>query len=289
MDGLILAAGEGRRLGNEIGDVPKLFLEIDGRSLLGRHLDALAGICDRVTVVLGYGFVGEEASDTSLEWTTDRNRYDGEISVRDPDDGGGSPIAERKIRSLLGTDHDIDMDVVVVPHWAETENAESCRLGLAGCEGDVLILNGDIVYRDEALEYVLRRYRSDLRGDGTSAAAVQPGMQSAMTAFRWDADRMVTDYGEIEGHQVAGIFVLHRGDRERAGHFLRRYRHEWFPHVFAEIETKALPVPHDWVYEINTPDHLETARSGVREWADRPSVLDSTAADVKSSTSAIDD
>lgn len=54
MEALILAAGVGNRLG-ELGDRPKSLLEFGGRSLMARHLDALArtGVI-RLTVCLGY-------------------------------------------------------------------------------------------------------------------------------------------------------------------------------------------------------------------------------------------
>ncbi len=55
MDALILAAGVGNRLGELGGDRPKSLLEFGERSLLARHLDALAqaGVA-RLTVCTGY-------------------------------------------------------------------------------------------------------------------------------------------------------------------------------------------------------------------------------------------
>jgi len=52
---IILAAGNGTRMGHLTADRPKAMLEVDGRSLIDRQLDALAsaGIND-VTVVVGY-------------------------------------------------------------------------------------------------------------------------------------------------------------------------------------------------------------------------------------------
>lgn len=55
MDAVILAAGVGNRLGAVGGDRPKSLLEFGGRSLLARHLDALAQIgVARLTVCVGY-------------------------------------------------------------------------------------------------------------------------------------------------------------------------------------------------------------------------------------------
>jgi choline kinase len=52
---VILAAGNGKRMGALTADRPKAMLEVEGRSLIERSLDALAasGITD-VTVVVGY-------------------------------------------------------------------------------------------------------------------------------------------------------------------------------------------------------------------------------------------
>lgn len=52
---VILAAGNGKRMGRLTADRPKAMLEVDGRSLIDRSLDALAsfGIAD-VTLVVGY-------------------------------------------------------------------------------------------------------------------------------------------------------------------------------------------------------------------------------------------
>jgi L-glutamine-phosphate cytidylyltransferase len=52
---VILAAGNGKRMGRLTVDRPKTMLEVDGRALIDRELDALAacGVVD-VTIVVGY-------------------------------------------------------------------------------------------------------------------------------------------------------------------------------------------------------------------------------------------
>src|SRR5688572_2121825 len=59
MKAIILAAGVGRRLGDSVAEHPKCLLELRGRTLLDRMLDALseAGVGD-VTVVVGH--LGEQ-------------------------------------------------------------------------------------------------------------------------------------------------------------------------------------------------------------------------------------
>jgi L-glutamine-phosphate cytidylyltransferase len=52
MDALILAAGRGTRLGQ---GCPKCLVEVDGRSLIDRQIDALRDVgVDRIAVVVGY-------------------------------------------------------------------------------------------------------------------------------------------------------------------------------------------------------------------------------------------
>ncbi len=52
MRAILLAAGRGRRLGQ---DLPKCLLSIEGRTLLERHLEILAQVgISAVTVVVGY-------------------------------------------------------------------------------------------------------------------------------------------------------------------------------------------------------------------------------------------
>ena len=55
MKAIIVAAGRGRRLGPETSDIPKCMVEVAGRAMLHRQLDALsaAGV-DDVVIVRGY-------------------------------------------------------------------------------------------------------------------------------------------------------------------------------------------------------------------------------------------
>ncbi|MDS0261100.1 NTP transferase domain-containing protein [Haloarcula sp. S1CR25-12] len=54
MQGVILAAGRGRRMGHYTADVPKAFLEFDGRTLYDRQRELLQRYVDGTSVVLGY-------------------------------------------------------------------------------------------------------------------------------------------------------------------------------------------------------------------------------------------
>lgn len=56
MHAVILAAGEGNRMGAYTDDKPKTFLDVDGRTLYERQLDVLDDHVDDVTIVLGYRY-----------------------------------------------------------------------------------------------------------------------------------------------------------------------------------------------------------------------------------------
>ena len=73
--GIILAAGESRRMG-----FPKPLLQLDGKSFLARASEALLTVCDPVIVVLGHhaGRVLEEA-----------RRLPGVVCVRNPEPDRG--------------------------------------------------------------------------------------------------------------------------------------------------------------------------------------------------------
>ncbi len=55
MKAIIVAAGRGRRLGPETDEIPKCMVEVAGRAILHRQLDALAAAgVDDVVIVRGY-------------------------------------------------------------------------------------------------------------------------------------------------------------------------------------------------------------------------------------------
>ena len=81
---MILAAGEGSRLGAHGGDVPKAFLEIDGRTLYDRQRRALDGVIDDLTIVLGYNYeaVLDDVGSADVVVVEDWKEYDNAESLR---------------------------------------------------------------------------------------------------------------------------------------------------------------------------------------------------------------
>ncbi|MFB6165307.1 MAG: NTP transferase domain-containing protein [Haloarculaceae archaeon] len=84
MHAVILAAGEGSRMGRDTADVPKAFMKLAGRTLYERQRDAVDPYVDDVTVVLGYAYenVIDEVGDARTEIFEDWADYENAESLR---------------------------------------------------------------------------------------------------------------------------------------------------------------------------------------------------------------
>ena len=208
MRAVILAAGEGSRMGVHTEDRPKAFMDLGGRTLYARQRAVLDDHVDDVTVVLGY--------------------------------------AAEHVRDEVG-----GADVVVVEDWDEYDNAESLRRALRGVDDDVLVLNGDVIVTQRALESLLARHAD--APAGRNVVGCIRGHQEESTAVRCDARGVVTDYGMIRGHRHAGVGVIDRANVEAAAAFLADHREEWYPVVYPAFETEAVDIPEGHHVEINRP------------------------------------
>lgn len=144
MEALILAAGVGNRLG-ELGDRPKSLLEFGGRSLMARHLDALAGIgATRLTVCLGYRheLISEElARHARLPVTV----------LVNPDFRQGSVRSLWTARTALRSGGDVllmDADVLYSPRLLATLAASS--------HANCFLLDRDLPPGDEPVKICVR-------------------------------------------------------------------------------------------------------------------------------------
>lgn len=233
MKAIILAAGRGKRMGELTRTLPKLFLEVGDRTIYQHQITRLAEVCDEAIVVLGHGFEGATADDA-------------------------------RVREHLSTTADIGVEPVVLSDWENHENAMSCLVGLECLDDeDALILCGDVLFDRRVLGRVVHRFRDQFSPDGYSAVAAFEGIQDEMTAVRWDERRVITEYGAIEGHREAGIFVLNRAHVAVAKELLARRHEEWFPVVFQTIDTKAVVIPQTGHHEINTPEHLRRTEAAL--------------------------
>jgi choline kinase len=212
-------------MGELTADVPKAFLEVDGRTLYDRQRTALEPFVDGLTVVLGY----------AAETACDRL----------------ASLEARRERSL-------PVDTVVVDGWEVYDNAESLRRALVRADDDVLVLNGDVVVPPRTVHRLARRFHE--AGRGRNVVGCLPGVGNDHTAIRSNAAGEVTDYGEIVGHRHAGIGVVDARNRDRAIEVLARNAEDWYPHLYPETPTERVLVSPDSHVELNRPTDVERAR-----------------------------
>lgn len=118
---IILAAGQGKRLLPLTAEVPKALLDIHGRTLIARQIEAFAaaGLKDFV-VVTGYG----------------RPRMEEELS---------------RIAAANG----VAIRTVFNPFYAVADNLASCWMARHEMTGDFIQVNGDNVFRRDLVERLL--------------------------------------------------------------------------------------------------------------------------------------
>ena len=229
MEAIVLAAGEGSRMGERTDELPKLFLEVGGRPLYEHQLTRLAPHCDRITVVLGHGF----------------------------DDG----TAPESVFDTSDVAADTDVEFMVLDEWADVENGYTALSALERTgDDDVLLVCGDVVFTQSVIDDIVRTYETNLRDAEFSGVGVVEGLQDEMTAVRWNDEDVITEYGAIEGHQEVGLFVLNAAHRDRATEILDGEESDWFPIIFETVPSKPIRVDESERHEINTPTHLRAAR-----------------------------
>ena len=141
MQALILAAGVGRRLGHLTSDRTKAMVEVHGRTLLDRSLDALVDHeVDRIVIVVGYHAQG----------------------VRDAvgDDHHGTPVT-----------------YVENVDYATTNNIHSLYLAADElAKDDTLLLESDLIYEPRIIERMLQHPSPNV----VAVEAYQPWMDGTM-------------------------------------------------------------------------------------------------------------
>lgn len=242
MQPVILAAGEGSRLNPHTEDIPKLFVEVGGQTILDWQIAALEPLAeeglvdDVITLVLGHGF--EDV---------------------DPE----NPTASPKLDSYLPSDSPFDFRVATLSDWDEVENATSARRGIEGLDDDALLLCGDVILAEEVLRRIVETFEDEHSEEGLNTVSAIEGIQNEMTAVTWDDEERITDYGAIEGHQEAGVFVLNSSHFETARRLWDENGTDWFPIVFSETPSKAVTIEDASHHEINTEHHLREAEANL--------------------------
>lgn len=139
MYAIILAAGEGSRLGPESDECPKAFIDLAGRTLYERQRSVLSNHVDGISVVLGYAYenVIDEITDARTIIFEDWREYENAESLRrglaDVDDdvlvlNGDVVVTEAAIAALVDRHSSItDRSVVgCIPGYQEESTAIRC-------------------------------------------------------------------------------------------------------------------------------------------------------------------
>jgi L-glutamine-phosphate cytidylyltransferase len=241
---IILAAGQGKRLLPLTADVPKALLDIGGKTLIERQVEAFvaAGVSDFV-VVTGYA-------------------------------------AGRMEEALAGAAKRLRVEIKTVfnPFYAVADNLASCWLAREHMGTDFLQVNGDNVFRRDLVDHLLAAPSVP----ASVAINRKETFDADDMKVMLDGGRL-TEIGKtlpldtVDGEAVG--FYLFRGEgcaayvRElelamRDPQSLRR----WFPSAVGSLAKKihvsAIPIDGMRWCEVDFPADLQGARALVAGWKD---------------------
>jgi choline kinase len=242
---VILGAGQGKRLLPLTVDVPKALLDIHGRSLIGRQIDAFVACGLReFVVVTGYG----------------------------------AQLMEETLASIADQ-HGIEIRTVYNPFYAVADNLASCWMARAEMDDDFIQVNGDTLFRADLVRTLLKG--SD--GDATAAINRKAAYDGDDMKVMLDDGRL-TEIGktlplEAVDAEAIGLYVfrgkgtglyrevLERAMREPSG------LKQWFPAAVGQLAKltgiKVSDVSgHEWS-EVDFPVDLQAARAMAAAW-DQP-------------------
>ena len=239
---IILAAGQGKRLLPLTAEVPKALLDIHGRTLIARQIEAFAacGIKDFV-VVTGYAAGRMEQA---LE--------------------------------IIARQHGVSIRTVYNPFYGVADNLASCWLARHEMTGDFIQVNGDNVFRADLVERLLAADKKPVTVAVNHKDAYDPDDMKVMLD-----DGRLTEIGKtlpvdtVDGEAIG--FYIFRGEggaayvaqlekamRDSAG------LKQWFPSAVgslakvADIYTVAINGIR-WC-EVDFPVDLQQARQLAASW-----------------------
>jgi L-glutamine-phosphate cytidylyltransferase len=240
---IILAAGQGKRLLPLTAEVPKALLDIGGKSLVERQVEAFAdnGLKDFV-VVTGYGADKMEAA-----------------------------------LAILAQRMNIKISTLFNPFFAVADNLASCWLAREYMTGDFIQVNGDNVFRADLVQRLLEPTAhaiavavnrkdsfdaDDMKVMLDGARLTQVGKTLPLDTVDAEAIGFYVFKGEGPKHYVAELELAMRDPQG-----LKR----WFPSAIGSL-AKKLPVGViettglRWS-EVDFPVDLQQARQLVSSWS----------------------
>jgi choline kinase len=239
---VILGAGQGKRLLPLTTEVPKALLDVGGRPLIRRQIDAFAAAGLReFVVVTGYGVAAMEDA-----------------------------------LARIAAEDGLIVRTVYNPFFAVADNLASCWMARAEMQGPFIQVNGDNVFRHDLVRLLLAAPASDV----TVAINRKPGYDADDMKVMLDGERL-TEIGktlpiEAVDAEAIGIYRFSERGAGRYREVLERAMREpqglkqWFPSAVGQL-AKLLDVAVcdvnglEWC-EVDFPVDLQTARHMVAGW-----------------------
>ncbi len=240
---VILAAGQGKRLLPLTNEVPKALLDIGGKTLIERQIEAFAasGLKD-ITVVTGYG-------------------------------------AQRMEEALAKTSQRLGIEIATIynPFYAVADNLASCWMARRAMAGDFIQVNGDNVFRSDLVGKLLAAPAFPV----SVATNIKQSYDSDDMKVILDRGRL-TEIGktlpvDTVDAEAIGFYVF-RGEGAAAYvETLERSMRDsqalkqWFPSAVGSlakrIEVRTIPINGLQWCEVDFPLDLQQARQLVASWA----------------------
>jgi choline kinase len=239
---IILGAGQGRRLLPLTADIPKALLDVGGKTLLRRQIDALASAgIEEFVVITGFGAEKMEEAVHSIA----RERL-------------------VTIRTLYN------------PFFQVADNLASCWMARDEMNGDFIQINGDNVFRTDLVEGLL----SNSNGTATVAINRKGKYDADDMKVMLDGDRL-TEIGknlpaETVDAEAIGFYVFRNSGAEKYRAVLEKLMRDplglrlWFPSAVGllakEISVGVCDVGHHQWCEVDFPADLQHARHMIAGW-----------------------
>lgn len=239
---IILAAGQGKRLLPLTAEKPKALLDIGGKSLIERQIEAFAACgLKQFSVVTGYG---SDMMDEALV----------QIAAR----------------------HSVTVEQIFNPFFALADNLASCWMARSAMRGNFIQVNGDNVFRADVVERLLSAPAAPVCVAVNTKASYDADDMKVMLK-----DGLVHDIGKTldvsrVGAEAIGFYmfrdegpaayvnVLERAVRDPHG------LKQWFPtavaHLSREIDVTTISITGLRWGEVDFPHDLDDARQLVASW-----------------------
>jgi L-glutamine-phosphate cytidylyltransferase len=239
---VILAAGQGKRLLPLTTEVPKALLDIGGKTLIERQIEAFAACSIKdFTVIVGYAAQRMEE-------------------------------ALAKIAARLA----VSIATVFNPFYAVADNLASCWMARDVMTGDFIQVNGDNVFRSDLVEKLLIAPSAPL----SVAINLKQAYDSDDMKVILDQGRL-TEIGktlpvDTVDAEAIGFYVFRENGGEAYVNILEKAMRDpqalkqWFPSAIGslakKIEVRTIPIDGLKWCEVDFPVDLQQARQLVATW-----------------------